>query len=85
MRISKSKYIAGVQCLKRLYWQVHEPGLAAMPDASGVALMEQGQEVGLLARQLFPGGIDSYDAQMVLWVIDFILLGRMDAQMPDSA
>jgi hypothetical protein len=32
MRISKSKYIAGVQCLKRLYLQVHEPGLAAKPD-----------------------------------------------------
>lgn len=27
---------------------------------------------------------DSYDAQMALWVIDFILLGRMDARMPES-
>src|ERR1035438_7797200 len=58
MKISKSKYIAGVQCLKRLYWQVHEPGLAAEPDASDFAIMEQGHEVGLLARQLFPGGVE---------------------------
>jgi predicted RecB family nuclease len=58
MRISKSKYIAGVQCLKRLYWQVHEPRMAAEPDASAVAVMEQGHEVGLLARQLFPGGVE---------------------------
>jgi hypothetical protein len=58
MRISKSKYIAGVQCLKRLYLQVHEPGLTAMPDASAVAIMEQGREVGLLARQLFPSGVE---------------------------
>src|ERR1039458_96069 len=58
MRISKSKFVAGVQCLKRLYWQVHEPGLAAEPDASAYAIMEQGQEVGLLARQLFPGGVE---------------------------
>lgn len=58
MKISKSKYIAGVQCLKRLYWQVHQPELAAEPDASDCAVMEQGQEVGLLARQLCPGGIE---------------------------
>ena len=25
---------------------------------------------------------DSYDAQMAFWVIDFILLGRMDAECP---
>ena len=58
MRISKSKFVAGVQCLKRLYWQVHEPELAAEPDASAYAIMEQGREVGMLARQLFPGGVE---------------------------
>ena len=56
--ISKSKFVAGVQCLKRLYWQVHEPELAAEPDAASEAIMEQGREVGLLARQLFPGGVE---------------------------
>jgi predicted RecB family nuclease len=50
--------VAGVQCLKRLYWQVHEPELAAEPDASAYAIMEQGREVGMLARQLFPGGVE---------------------------
>jgi hypothetical protein len=58
MRISKSKFVAGVQCLKRLYLQVHEPELAAGPDASDQAIMEQGREVGLLARQMFPGGVE---------------------------
>jgi hypothetical protein len=58
MRISKSKFVAGVQCLKRFYWQVHEPELAAKPDASDYAIMEQGRAVGLLARQLFPGGVE---------------------------
>jgi hypothetical protein len=57
MKISKSKFVAGVQCLKRLYWEVHEPELASEPDASGQAIMEQGQEVGRLAHQLFPGGV----------------------------
>jgi hypothetical protein len=58
MRISKSKFIAGVQCLKRLYLQVHQPELATQPDASAYAIMKQGHEVGLLARQLFPGGVE---------------------------
>lgn len=53
MRISKSKYIAGCQCLERLYWQVHEPLLAAEPDASAEAIMEQGREVGLLLTSFF--------------------------------
>jgi predicted RecB family nuclease len=56
--ISKSKYMAGVQCLKRLYWQVHEPELGGVPDATAVAIMEQGREVGKLARQLFAGGVE---------------------------
>jgi predicted RecB family nuclease len=58
MRISKSKFVAGCQCVKRLYWQVHEPELAAEPHAADQAIMRQGHEVGLLARQLFPGGIE---------------------------
>src|ERR1017187_7640954 len=58
MKISKSKFVAGAQCLKRLYPQVHQPELAGVPDAAAVAIMEQGREVGLLARQLFPGGIE---------------------------
>src|SRR5437870_470262 len=58
MRISKSKFVAGVQCLKRLYLQVHQPELAAQPEAADEAVIEQGREVGLLARQLFPGGVE---------------------------
>src|ERR1700686_1566599 len=58
MRISKSRYVSGCQCLKRLYWQVHAPELAAQPGAADQAIMEQGREVGLLARQLFPGGVE---------------------------
>jgi hypothetical protein len=28
MKLSKSRFVAGCQCLRRLYWQVHEPELA---------------------------------------------------------
>jgi len=58
MKISKSKFVAGCQCLKRLYWQVHEPELAVEPDASAEAIIQQGREIGLLARQMFPGGVE---------------------------
>jgi len=58
MKLSKSKFVAGCQCLKRLYFQVRQPELAAEPDAATEAIIEQGHEVGLLARQLFPGGVE---------------------------
>ena len=57
-RISKSRFIAGCQCLKRLYWQVHEPELITKPDAATEAIIQQGHEVGMLARRLFPGGVE---------------------------
>jgi hypothetical protein len=58
MTISKTKYCAGAQCLKRLYLLVHSPELAAQPDDSAEAIIEQGREVGMLARKLFPGGVE---------------------------
>jgi hypothetical protein len=57
-KLTKSRFVAGCQCPKRLYFQVHQPELAAVPDAASKAVMEQGREVGLLARQLFPGGVE---------------------------
>jgi len=56
--VSKSKYMAGVQCLKRLYLLVHSPELGSGKTAGDFALLHQGREVGKLARQLFPGGVE---------------------------
>src|SRR5246500_5371893 len=58
VRLSKSRFVAGCQCLKRLYFQVHQPELAAEPEAAAEAIIEQGREVGMLARQMFPGGVE---------------------------
>lgn len=58
MRLTKSRFVAGTQCPKRLYLQVHQPELAAQPTAADQAIIEQGRQVGVLARQLFPGGIE---------------------------
>src|SRR5208337_1966120 len=57
MLLTKSKFVAGVQCLKRLYLSVHQPELAAQPDESSQSIIDQGQEVGLLAREMCPGGV----------------------------
>ena len=56
MGLSKSRFIAGWQCLKRLYLEVHQPELAAEPDEQSMAVFEQGHEVGRWARRMFPGG-----------------------------
>ena len=52
--MSKSKFMAGLQCLKREYLQVRHPDLAANVDDGR---KQQGTEVGALARQAFPGGV----------------------------
>jgi hypothetical protein len=53
-KISKSKFMAGLQCGKREYLEVHHPELAEDVDDGR---MQQGMEVGLLARGAFPGGV----------------------------
>jgi hypothetical protein len=55
--LSKSKFLAGTQCLKRLYLSAHSPELAAQPDESDRSIIEQGQQVGLLAQKMFPSGV----------------------------
>jgi CRISPR/Cas system-associated exonuclease Cas4 (RecB family) len=57
MWLSKSRFIAGLQCLKRLYLEVHQPELAGEPDEQSMAVFEQGYEVGRLAQKMFPGGV----------------------------
>src|ERR1035441_2421883 len=57
MRLSKSRFVAGVQCPKRLYLQVHRPDLAAEPNEKAMSIMEQGQQVGIEAQRAFPDGV----------------------------
>jgi len=56
-RLSKSKFLSGLQCHKRLYLEVHQPSIATKPDAATQAMFEMGTEVGELARSRFPGGV----------------------------
>lgn len=55
--LSKSKYLSGLHCTKRLWLEVHEPQLAARPSAFQKHLFKQGIEVGKFARTQFPDGV----------------------------
>jgi len=57
-RLSKSRFVAGCQCPKLLWWKVHEPDAVELqPDKVLQDRFDQGQQVGELARQQFPGGV----------------------------
>jgi len=56
--ISKSKYLFGLQCPKLIWHAYNAKHLIPRPDAQQQAIFDQGHEVGALARQLFPGGIE---------------------------
>src|SRR3989442_5116277 len=57
-RLSKSRYTAGVQCHKLLWWKVHEPlAVELQPDKVLEDRFDQGRLVGALARDRFPGGV----------------------------
>ena len=56
--LSKSRYTAGVQCHKLLWWKVHEPlAVELQPDKVLQDRFDQGAHVGTLARDRFPGGV----------------------------
>src|SRR3954465_7151392 len=58
LRLSKSRYTAGTQCQKLLWWKVHEPlAVELQPDKVLQDRFDQGSQVGVLARAQFPGGI----------------------------
>ena len=56
-RLSKSRFLSGLQCHKRVYLEIHRPELATPPDPSTQAILAMGTEIGLLARRRFPGGV----------------------------
>ncbi len=56
-RLSKSRFLSGLQCHKRLYLEIHSPELATPPTPDRRAIMDMGTDVGVLAREFFPGGV----------------------------
>lgn len=56
-RLSKSRYVIGLQCPKRLWWTVHEPDAPELAaDDAGDPILERGERVAALARTGLRGG-----------------------------
>lgn len=56
MRLSKSLYTRGLQCVKSLWLKKYNKDVLTPPSSSAEAIFETGNEVGSLACELFPNG-----------------------------
>ena len=54
--LSKSRFIAGLRCHKRLYLECYRRELADEVTEQQQAIFDSGTDVGALARDLYPGG-----------------------------
>jgi hypothetical protein len=55
--LSKSRFLAGLQCHLRLWYQCYHQDLAPEVSPSQQAVFDSGHEVGKLATRLYPGGV----------------------------
>ncbi len=56
-KLSKSRFLSGLQCPLRLWYTCFNPELATPVTAAQQALFDTGHAVGELATRLFPGGV----------------------------
>jgi len=72
-RLSKSKFTAGLQCHRLLWWRVHEPDAPELvPDPATQAVFDQGTRVGELARGHVPGGtLVDFDHRLIAEKVAF--------------
>jgi hypothetical protein len=57
--LSKSTFMYGCQCPKRLWLHKHMPDERGEMSSGQSAIFAHGTDVGLIAREIFPGGIDA--------------------------
>lgn len=65
--LSKSTYMYGVQCTKRLWLYKNNPELATPVTEAQAAIFQSGTNIGQLAQQLFPYGVDASPAELYLY------------------
>lgn len=70
MTLSKSQYIRGLQCHKSLWLYKNKPELRDIPNQAQESLFNTGYDVGDLAKQLFPNGLEiEFDSSNFDWMI----------------
>jgi len=55
--LSKSRFLSGLQCPLKLWYDVHNRNLATPPDEALQAVFDRGTAIGELAQQRWPGGV----------------------------
>lgn len=58
IRISKTKYLNGLQCKKLLWYVYNKPKAIPEPDDATQAIFDQGHLVGDYSKKLYPKGIE---------------------------
>lgn len=58
-KISKSRFVSGIQCLKKLYFDMYRHDLRPGISESQEILFDSGNTIGKLAQQVFPFGKDA--------------------------
>ena len=58
-QLSKSSFIKGLQCKKQLYLYKHHYDWMDPVSEQQQAIFDRGHNVGILAQNLFPGGVDA--------------------------
>ncbi len=57
VKLSKSRFLSGLQCLKRLYLETYHRDMMPALEPGQQAIMEAGMRIGEVARGLRPGGV----------------------------
>ncbi|GEM_PF-6319624 len=56
--LTKSKYLMGINCYNHLWTFIHENHKIEEPTVADQFVMDQGTKIGILAKKLYPDGID---------------------------
>ena len=56
--LSKSRFVSGVQCSKKLFLELNRKELKPAITASQQAIFDQGHVIGKMAQERYPNGID---------------------------
>lgn len=67
--LSKSRFLSGSQCEKKLYFDINRRDLKPITSAEQQAIFDKGHVVGGLAQKLYPGGKDANEGVDSNWDI----------------
>ncbi|MFM7672411.1 MAG: DUF2779 domain-containing protein [Bacteroidota bacterium] len=67
--LSKSRFVSGTQCEKKLFFDVYRKDLKPAVAPTQQALFDMGHALGRLAQEVFPNGLDASEGMNGKWSI----------------